>query len=93
MWQTSPREYTKLRGVSEFNIQCEAELNPDRLWDGVCVPVIEWIDEQIICVVASELGFEKAERNLPNSLQSKHPLIKSPLLFLLKYFDLIVDPL
>jgi DNA (cytosine-5)-methyltransferase 1 len=46
-WMT-PREYARLQGAPEFNIRRGTNKSLTGFGDGVCVPVIEWIDENIL---------------------------------------------
>lgn len=57
----SPREYARLQGAPSFNIQRGINQSLTGFGDGVCVPVIEWIDKHILSVTASYLGFEEIE--------------------------------
>lgn len=57
-WMT-PREYARLQGASNFNIQRGINQSLTGFGDGVCVPVVEWIDQNILSVIASK--FESNE--------------------------------
>lgn len=46
-WMT-PREYARLQGAPEFNIQRGVNQSLTGFGDGVCVPVIEWVDANIL---------------------------------------------
>jgi DNA (cytosine-5)-methyltransferase 1 len=46
-WMT-PREYARLQGAPEFSIQRGINQSLTGFGDGVCVPVIEWVDENIL---------------------------------------------
>lgn len=59
-WMT-PREYARLQGAPGFNIQRGVNQSLTGFGDGVCVPAIEWIDENILSVIASHLGYEDSE--------------------------------
>jgi DNA (cytosine-5)-methyltransferase 1 len=49
-WMT-PREYARLQGAPDFNIRRGINQSLTGFGDGVCVPVIEWIDKQVISAV------------------------------------------
>jgi DNA (cytosine-5)-methyltransferase 1 len=57
----SPREYARLQGAPDFNIQRGVNQSLTGFGDGVCVPVIEWIDQNILSVVAAQIGLEKVD--------------------------------
>jgi len=46
-WMT-PREYARLQGAPEFNLQRGINQLLTGFGDGVCVPVIEWVDTNIL---------------------------------------------
>ncbi len=46
-WMT-PREYARLQGAPEFNLQRGINQSLTGFGDGVCVPVIEWIDANVL---------------------------------------------
>jgi DNA (cytosine-5)-methyltransferase 1 len=46
-WMT-PREYARLQGAPQFNIQRGVNQSLTGFGDGVCVPVIEWVDANIL---------------------------------------------
>lgn len=46
-WMT-PREYARLQGASEFNIQRGVNQSLTGFGDGVCVPAVEWVDANIL---------------------------------------------
>ena len=46
-WMT-PREYARLQGAPKFNLQRGVNQSLTGFGDGVCVPVIEWIDANIL---------------------------------------------
>jgi DNA (cytosine-5)-methyltransferase 1 len=46
-WMT-PREYARLQGAPNFNLQRGVNQSLTGFGDGVCVPVIEWIDANIL---------------------------------------------
>jgi DNA (cytosine-5)-methyltransferase 1 len=52
----SPREYARLQGAPNFNIQRGINQSLTGFGDGVCVPVIEWIDEHVLSIIVSFLG-------------------------------------
>lgn len=57
----SPREYARLQGAPNFSIQRGVNQSLTGFGDGVCVPVIEWIDKHILSVTASCLGYGEIE--------------------------------
>ena len=44
----TPREYARLQGAPQFNIQRGVNQSLTGFGDGVCVPVIEWVDANIL---------------------------------------------
>jgi DNA (cytosine-5)-methyltransferase 1 len=46
-WMT-PREYARLQGIPEFNIRRGINQSLTGFGDGVCVPVVEWVDTNIL---------------------------------------------
>lgn len=58
-----PREYARLQGAPNFNIECGVNQSLTGFGDGVCVPVIEWIDHHILSEVASYLGYGEPQRD------------------------------
>lgn len=46
-WMT-PREYARLQGAPNFNITRGVNQSLTGFGDGVCVPVIEWVDANIL---------------------------------------------
>ena len=46
-WMT-PREYARLQGAPDYTIECGVSQALFGFGDAVCVPVIQWIDEQIL---------------------------------------------
>jgi DNA (cytosine-5)-methyltransferase 1 len=60
-WMT-PREYARLQGAPLFNIQRGVNQTLTGFGDGVCVPVIEWIDRHILSEVASYLGYGEPQQ-------------------------------
>ena len=60
----SPREYARLQGAPEFNIQRGVNQSLTGFGDGVCVPVIEWIDENILSVAATHLRTKEFSRQV-----------------------------
>jgi DNA (cytosine-5)-methyltransferase 1 len=49
-WMT-PREYARLQGAPDFNIRRGINQSLTGFGDGVCVPVIEWIDAHVLSSV------------------------------------------
>lgn len=48
----SPREYARLQGAGDFPLVGKVNQQLFGFGDAVCVPVIEWIDEQVLSPVA-----------------------------------------
>ena len=46
-WMT-PREYARLQGAPDYNLQRGVNQWLTGFGDGVCVPVIEWVDANIL---------------------------------------------
>jgi len=44
----SPREYARLQGAGDFRFKCSERQALFGFGDAVCVPAIEWIDQQIL---------------------------------------------
>jgi len=53
-WMT-PREYARLQGADDFPINVPASQALFGFGDAVCVPVIEWIDQQILSPLATRI--------------------------------------
>lgn len=68
----SPREYARLQGAPDFDIQRGVNQSLTGFGDGVCVPAVEWIDENILSVIASRFGYEELEPQ-PRPSQIKQP--------------------
>lgn len=54
-WMT-PREYARLQGAPSFNIQRGVNQSLTGFGDGVCVPVIEWIDTHVLTALCARIG-------------------------------------
>lgn len=54
-WMT-PREYARLQGAPEFNIRRGVNQSLTGFGDGVCVPVIEWMDANILSRIYGRAG-------------------------------------
>lgn len=54
-WMT-PREYARLQGVPDFNLQRGINQSLTGFGDGVCVPVIEWIDANVLSKIYDHTG-------------------------------------
>lgn len=54
-WMT-PREYARLQGVPEFNLRRGVNQSLTGFGDGVCVPVIEWIDANVLSKLHDRTG-------------------------------------
>jgi len=54
----SPVEYARLQGVPHYPIRVRRNQALTGFADAVCVPVIEWIDHNVLSPVAASLGFE-----------------------------------
>lgn len=52
-WMT-PREYARLQGAPDFNIQRGVNQSLTGFGDGVCVPVIKWIDTHVLSSVCAQ---------------------------------------
>jgi DNA (cytosine-5)-methyltransferase 1 len=59
-WMT-PREYARLQGASEFNLKRGVNQSLTGFGDGVCVPVIEWIDTNILSCIYESTGVLQRE--------------------------------
>jgi DNA (cytosine-5)-methyltransferase 1 len=59
-WMT-PREYARLQGAPTFNIQRGINQSLTGFGDGVCVPVIEWVDVNIISEIYDRATARKYE--------------------------------
>ena len=44
----SPREYARLQGAPEFTLSPNTIQSLFGFGDGVCVPVVRWVDENIL---------------------------------------------
>ena len=53
-WMT-PREYARLQGAPDFKILQGINQSLTGFGDGVCVPVIEWIDTHILSTICSQM--------------------------------------
>jgi DNA (cytosine-5)-methyltransferase 1 len=54
-WMT-PREYARLQGASDFNLRRGVNQSLTGFGDGVCVPVIEWIDANVLSKISDRTG-------------------------------------
>ena len=72
-WMT-PREYARLQGAPDFNIRRGINQSLTGFGDGVCVPVIEWIDTHILSALCPSA---KASQQTPQRMISQVEL--SPL--------------
>jgi DNA (cytosine-5)-methyltransferase 1 len=52
-WMT-PREYARLQGAPDFKILKGVNQSLTGFGDGVCVPVIEWIDANILTPICTQ---------------------------------------
>lgn len=50
----SPQEYARLQGAPDFNIQRGINQSLTGFGDGVCVPVIKWIDTHLLSSVCTQ---------------------------------------
>lgn len=62
-WMT-PREYARLQGAPNFNITRGVSQSLTGFGDGVCVPVIEWIDVNILSRIYDGLTAPRREPHL-----------------------------
>ncbi len=62
-WMT-PREYARLQGASEFNILRGVNQSLTGFGDGVCVPVVEWVDANILSRI-----YDPADAPRPETLR------------------------
>lgn len=65
-WMT-PREYARLQGAPEFNIQRGVNQSLTGFGDGVCIPVIEWVDENILSPIYVHANAPRHEPLRPES--------------------------
>jgi DNA (cytosine-5)-methyltransferase 1 len=63
-WMT-PREYARLQGAPEFNIQRGINQSLTGFGDGVCVPVVEWVDANILSRIYGRADVLQRERLRP----------------------------
>lgn len=59
-WMT-PREYARLQGAPEFSLQRGINQSLTGFGDGVCVPVIQWIDANILSLICEDSGTLRPE--------------------------------
>jgi DNA (cytosine-5)-methyltransferase 1 len=60
----SPREYARLQGTPDFTLAKNTIQSLFGFGDGVCVPVIRWVDQNILTpIFEDELGVSPASRN------------------------------
>lgn len=59
-WMT-PQEYARLQGAPQFKINRGINQSLTGFGDGVCVPVIEWIDTHILSTIYTRLGLPQHE--------------------------------
>jgi DNA (cytosine-5)-methyltransferase 1 len=59
-WMT-PREYARLQGAPEFAIRRGINQSLTGFGDGVCVPVIEWVDANILSPVVEHAEGDRRE--------------------------------
>lgn len=50
----SPREYARLQGASEFTLAANTIQSLFGFGDGVCVPVVRWVDENVLSPVFND---------------------------------------
>jgi DNA (cytosine-5)-methyltransferase 1 len=62
-WMT-PREYARLQGAPDFKIQRGVTQSLTGFGDGVCVPVIEWIDENALSRIYDRMSAPRHEAPL-----------------------------
>jgi DNA (cytosine-5)-methyltransferase 1 len=70
-WMT-PREYARLQGAPDFAINCGVNQALTGFGDGVCVPVIEWLDTHIL----SQLYEAPHTFVLPKASQQSLPIFE-----------------
>ena len=67
-WMT-PQEYARLQGAPDFNIRRGINQSLTGFGDGVCVPVIEWIDTHVL---SSACPTAETSQQMPQRLISQH---------------------
>ena len=68
-WMT-PREYARLQGAPDFNIKRGINQSLTGFGDGVCVPVIEWIDTHVLSsLCASAEGSQQTRQHMTTQAQ------------------------
>lgn len=60
-WMT-PLEYARLQGAPDFNIQQGINQSLTGFGDGVCVPVIEWVDANILSRIYGRVSAPRNEQ-------------------------------
>jgi DNA (cytosine-5)-methyltransferase 1 len=68
----SPREYARLQGAPDFNLAANTIQSLFGFGDGVCVPVIRWVDENVLTpIYEDELAAARPAvrpRNVPKKV-------------------------
>lgn len=59
-WMT-PREYARLQGTPDFNLLRGVNQSLTGFGDGVCVPVIEWLDTNVLSPIYAQMGLLLSE--------------------------------
>lgn len=67
-WMT-PREYARLQGAPGFNLRRGINQSLTGFGDGVCVPVIEWIDKHVLSSICPSVDIpqETPQRTMPQA--------------------------
>jgi DNA (cytosine-5)-methyltransferase 1 len=68
-WMT-PREYARLQGAPDFNIKRGINQSLTGFGDGVCVPVIEWVDANILSSIGTHTALAQPHRVNPHAQMS-----------------------
>lgn len=72
-WMT-PREYARLQGAPDFNVQRGVNQSLTGFGDGVCVPVVEWVDTNILSPIYERASATRYEPVRPATRAQLSPL-------------------
>jgi DNA (cytosine-5)-methyltransferase 1 len=73
-WMT-PREYARLQGAPDFNLHRGINQSLTGFGDGVCVPVIEWVDANILSQIYGHVDLPMMQAITPRDAST----IESPM--------------
>ncbi len=71
----SPIEYARLQGAPNYKISVQRNQALTGFADAVCVPVIEWIDANVLAPIAAQLGYEVSLQGQANSTPYQMSLV------------------